>query len=49
MAGEWLAAEDALTASDLSAEQLSNLNRFVSKLPSGAGDATITRLPDGSV
>jgi len=28
---------------------LSNLNRFVSKVPSGAGDATITRLPDGSV
>jgi hypothetical protein len=46
-----LAAEGgvaSLSASDLSGDVLSNYNRFLKSLPSGAGDTTITQLPDGS-
>ncbi len=38
----------SLTAGDLSGDVLSNYNRFLKSLPSGAGDVTITQLSDGS-
>jgi hypothetical protein len=38
----------SLTAGDLSDDVLSNYNRFLKSLPSGAGDVKITQLPDGS-
>jgi hypothetical protein len=38
----------SLSAGDLSGDVLSNYNRFLKSLPSGAGDTTITQLPDGS-
>ncbi|MGO9912917.1 MAG: hypothetical protein ACLPQS_17390, partial [Acidimicrobiales bacterium] len=46
----FLAAEGgtSLTAGDLSGDVLSNYNRFLKSLPSGAGDVTITQLSDGS-
>jgi hypothetical protein len=49
--GSSVAAEGgvaSLSASDLSGDVLSNYNRFLKSLPSGAGDTTITQLPDGS-
>jgi hypothetical protein len=38
----------SLTAGDLSGDVLSNYNRFLKSLPSGAGDVTITQLSDWS-
>lgn len=42
-------AAEAIGKGDLSAEQAANYARYTRKLPSGAGDTTIERLPDGSV
>ena len=48
--GSSVAAEGgtSLPDGDLSGDVLSNYNRFLKSLPSGAGDVTITQLPDGS-
>ncbi len=37
-----------ISADDLSGDVLSNSNRFLKSFPSGAGEPTITQLPDGS-
>jgi RHS repeat-associated protein len=42
------AGAGTLEAGDLSGDVLSNYNRFLNSLPSGAEDSTITRLSDGS-
>jgi RHS repeat-associated protein len=40
---------DAVDLESLSPEQQANYGRYVQKLPSGAGDASVTRLPNGDV
>lgn len=41
--------EDFLTPDDLSPEQRKNYNRYVRKLPAGAGSTVITRGANGAV
>ncbi len=41
------ASDDAVAARALSAEQATNLGRFVKKLPRGAGETTVRDLPGG--
>jgi hypothetical protein len=41
--------QPSLTSGDLSGSTLSNYNRFLKRIPSGAEEPTITQLPDGSV